>query len=165
MPQSETIYLEKIISGGQTGVDRAALDVGLVVPLPIGGWCPKGRRAEDGVIGSEYPLQETPGDDYEQRTEFNVRDADATLIIAQGELTGGTALTLKLAEQYDRPRLVVDPDAPDACDRILRWLGQAGIKVLNVAGPRESGAPGIYSKAAALLRRVMKDAGPTRRCH
>ncbi len=104
--------LEKIISGGQTGVDRAALDAALQCGFPCGGWCPKGRRAEDGRIDDRYPLSETPKRRYQQRTEWNVRDSDGTLILATGELTGGTLLTARLAEEYERPLFYVDLSEP-----------------------------------------------------
>lgn len=105
----------RIVSGGQTGVDRAALDVALELSLECGGWCPRGRRAEDGVIAAKYPLRETPMEDYRQRTEWNVRDSDATLILKRGELKGGTLLTAELARRYGRPLLVVDlGEAPQA---------------------------------------------------
>src|SRR5688572_16678238 len=98
----------KIISGGQTGVDRAALDVALELGLPCGGWCPKGRKAEDGVIDPKYPLQETSTDDYPQRTEKNVQDSDATLILTRGKPDGGTALTRSLAREHKKPCKVVN---------------------------------------------------------
>jgi hypothetical protein len=100
--------LAKIISGGQTGVDRAALDVARELGLPCGGWCPKGRRAEDGPIPARYPLVETASASYPQRTRQNVLDADGTLILTMTPPTGGTALTIRIAEGNDKPYLVVD---------------------------------------------------------
>lgn len=142
----------RVISGGQTGVDRAALDVALACNLPCGGWCPKGRRAEDGVIAARYPLTETPSTDYRRRTAWNVRDSDATLIILRGEeLRGGTALTRDHALRLGKPFLIVDLAAPESCDQLLRWLGEHAISTLNVAGPRESQQPGIHAQASALL--------------
>ena len=91
--------VEKIISGGQTGADRAALDVALELKIPCGGWCPKGRRAEDGRIDDRYPLKETPSTDYRVRTRLNVEESDGTLVITRGPLTGGTALTIKLVRE------------------------------------------------------------------
>ncbi|PSQ85488.1 MAG: molybdenum cofactor carrier, partial [Bacteroidetes bacterium QH_2_63_10] len=93
--------MRKIISGGQTGVDRAALDAALAFNVPVGGWCPKGRRAEDGQIPDRYPLEETPSEAYEQRTAWNVRDSDGTLIITDGSLEGGTALTMTEARRQE----------------------------------------------------------------
>src|SRR5207247_8623955 len=100
--------LTKLISGGQTGVDRAALDVALELGLPCGGWCPRGRRAEDGPIDARYPLQETRSAAYPVRTRWNVRDADGTLILMRGRPDRGTALTRELAEAMNKPLLVVD---------------------------------------------------------
>ena len=146
--------VRKIASGGQTGVDRAALDVALELGIPCGGWCPRGRLAEDGVIPSRYPLDETPTDRYRQRTEWNVRDSDGTLALVRGAPRGGTALTLRRAEAMDRPRHVVDlADGPDP-DAVRLWMAVHAIRVLNVAGPRESESPGIHAAAADFLRRV-----------
>ena len=109
--------IERILSGGQTGVDRAALDVALELGLPCGGWCPKGRRAEDGPIPSHYPLTETPWDGYPQRTEWNVRDSDGTLILTEGEPDRGTALTRELAARHGKPCLVLDlTERPDPAE-------------------------------------------------
>ncbi len=143
-----------VISGGQTGVDRAALDVALELGLGCGGWCPRGRRAEDGVLPARYPLRETSSDEYAQRTEWNVRDADATLIIAEGPLTGGTAFTAQLARKLGKPLLVVEAGSPGPAE-IRRWLQERRVRIVNVAGPRERTRPGIYAKAAALLREVL----------
>lgn len=98
----------KIVSGGQTGVDRAALDTALELGLPCGGRCPRGRKAEDGPIPARYPLTETSSAEYAQRTEWNVRDSDGTLVLTRGQPTGGTALTIELAERLGKPYLVVD---------------------------------------------------------
>ena len=101
----------KIISGGQTGVDRGALDAAMELGIPHGGWCPRGRTAEDGRIPDRYQLRETDSPDYSFRTEQNVLDSDATLILYRGRIAGGTELTLRLARQHGRPHLVVDLDA------------------------------------------------------
>ena len=147
---------QRVISGGQTGVDRAALDAALEAEILIGGWCPCGRRAEDGRIPDRYPLHETPTVAYAERTRWNVRDADATLIITAGPATGGTALTLRTAREMGRAVEVVDLDRVDSvadeAERLRDWLESTGILVLNVAGPRESTAPGIYLRALELLR-------------
>ena len=145
----------KVISGGQSGVDRAALDVALELGIPCGGWCPRGRLAEDGRIADRYPLAETPASDYAQRTEWNVRDADATLVLHRGPLRGGTALTVALARRHGRPCLTVDLAAAADLDAIRAWLSEQRVSVLNVAGPRESLAPGIGEQARALLRGVL----------
>ncbi|MCH8151695.1 MAG: putative molybdenum carrier protein [Planctomycetes bacterium] len=152
--------IERIITGGQTGVDRAALDVAIKLDLPCGGWCPKGRASEQGPIADVYPLTETPLADPDQRTEFNVRDADGTLIIAHGELTGGTALTRDLAASLAKPFLVVDPHDPLAAKTIAAWLSEQNVRILNVAGPRESRDPGIYERAGKLLHAVLGGDAP-----
>ena len=145
----------KIVSGGQTGVDRAALDVALDLSLPCGGWCPKGRRAEDGPIPERYPLQETPTDAYPERTEWNVRDSDATLILTRGKPDRGTALTVKLARRLKKPCRIVDLATPDAAESIRAWLMSHHVGTLNVAGPRESSQPGIHQEAESFLRSVL----------
>lgn len=147
--------VQRVISGGQTGVDRAALDVALEMGLRCGGWCPRGRRAEDGPIPATYPLQETASPKYAQRTRWNVRDADGTLIITAGELTGGTALTQKLAERLGRSCFVVDLSLSRAVVPVARWIERNSIHVLNVAGPRESSVPGIQQRAGKYLRRLL----------
>lgn len=143
--------LEKVVSGGQSGVDRAALDAAREAGLATGGWCPAGRWAEDGPIPASYPLRETPGPDPAQRTQWNVRDSDATLVLARGAPRGGSALTLDWARRLGRPHLLVDLEAqaPAAC--ISAWLTRTAPRVLNVAGPRESEAPGVGRAARALL--------------
>jgi len=148
----------RVVSGGQTGVDRAALDAALGLGLKIGGWCPQGRRAEDGPIAPRYSLRETPDRDYPQRTEWNVRDSDATLILCRGEPTGGTARTRDLARRYDRPVLVVHLEAGADVGAALAWLREQPVGVLNVAGPRESGAPGIYAEALTWLTGFFEEA-------
>jgi Circularly permutated YpsA SLOG family len=145
----------KIVSGGQTGVDRAALDVALELGFPCGGWCPKGRRAEDGTIPERYPLQETPTDAYPERTEWNVRDSDATLILTRGKPDRGTALTVKLARRLKKPYRIVDLAAADAADAIHTWLISQRVTTLNVAGPRESSQPGIRQLVQSFLRSVL----------
>ncbi len=154
-------FPKKIVSGGQTGVDRAALDAALRLDLPCGGWCPKGRRAEDGMLPERYPLVETPSPEYRQRTKWNVRDSDATLILKRGMLGGGTALTADLAARLRRPCRVVDLDeSPDPADCIA-WLGREKVTVLNVAGPRESHNPGIYDLARQYMEKLLKAAAGT----
>ena len=145
----------KIISGGQTGVDRAALDAALSHAMPVGGWCPRGRRAEDGEIPSRYPLEETNAATYEERTELNVRDSDATLVVSKGLPTGGTAYTIAMAEKWNRPICILDVDHPDRLRETIAWIEQHGIRILNVAGPRESTTPGIHAAAYAILEKLL----------
>lgn len=144
--------ISEIISGGQTGVDRAALDVALELGIPCGGWCPQGRRAEDGAIPSRYPLKETSDKNYNTRTERNVRGSDGTLILKLGPLEGGTALTMETAKLLQRPCLVVDLENNLDPGVVREWLFNHRIQKLNIAGPRESKWPGIQERAAVFLR-------------
>ena len=143
-----------IHSGGQTGVDRAALDAALAAGVPAGGWCPRGRRAEDGPLDARYPLRETPSGAYAERTGWNVRDTDATLIIHAGTLAGGTALTADLAREFGKPLLMVSLDEASV-KGVRDWLQAERVAVLNVAGPRESEVPGIYARARAFIERLL----------
>lgn len=152
-------HLAKLISGGQTGVDRAALDVAMALGLACGGWVPRGRRAEDGRVPPVYPMREAPSSAYAERTRLNVRDADATLILTRGEPVGGTALTIAAARRLRRPVLIVDLEAAAGPAGARKWLNRHQVRVLNVAGPRESGAPGIYAEACVFLRRLLNPAG------
>jgi hypothetical protein len=150
----------KIVSGGQTGVDRAALDAALACGLPIGGWCPQGRRAEDGAIPVRYPLIETPASKYPQRTAWNVRDSDATLIVTLGELDSGSRLTADIARRNGKPCIVatVESDPRRVALAEILPIGKAQV-VLNVAGPRESRQPGIYARAFGFLVTVFRAYG------
>jgi predicted Rossmann fold nucleotide-binding protein DprA/Smf involved in DNA uptake len=148
-------FLEKIISGGQTGVDRAALDVALEMGIPCGGWCPQGRRAEDGRIPDSYPLQEASSPDYPLRTRLNVEDSDGTLVITHGSPKGGTALTLKLAKQLCKPFLLVDLARKTDPSEVQQWIKKNQIRILNVAGPREGESVGIAEKASLFIREVL----------
>ncbi len=143
-----------IVSGGQTGVDRAALDVALELGIACGGWCPQGRRAEDGVIPARYPLRETEAAQYNVRTRRNARDSDGTLILNQGTLEGGTAYTRQVAAEYEKPCLLVDLDATSEPRGAIEWIHEHGIRTLNVAGPRESKRPGVYAQARVYLYRL-----------
>jgi hypothetical protein len=145
-----------VVSGGQTGVDRAALDAARACGLPCGGWCPRGREAEDGRIDPVYPLAETPDADYAQRTEWNVRDSEATLVLTRGRPRGGTAFTIAVARRLGRPLLVVDLDEAGSPDEARRWIESGKIAVLNVAGPRESQQPGIGRQARAFLEQLFR---------
>lgn len=155
----EELKVQKIISGGQTGVDRAALDVGLELGIPIGGYCPKGRRSEDGTIPAQYPMIETSTADYGIRTEKNVIESDGTLVLNVGHVSSGTAYTIKLAKRHKKPFLVVQLDTkqPKTVEEIRDWLGDNQIKILNVAGPRESKIAGIHMLSMEFLRKVFGD--------
>jgi len=144
----------KIISGGQTGVDRAALNVAIELGIPHGGHCPRGRLAEDGRIPPCYHLVEMPTPAYAARTEQNVRDADATLIISPQPLSGGTALTARIAGGCGKPQLTVDPSESSAPDAVAEWLDMWKPTVLNVADPRESQQPGIADATKLLLAEI-----------
>ncbi len=153
--------VRKIVSGGQTGVDRAALDVAIALRIAHGGWCPAGRRAEDGAIPARYRMRETPSQEYHVRTTRNVEDADATLILCEGPPRGGTALTARVAAERRKPVLVVDlADPPPPAD-VRAWLAANDAATLNVAGPRESTAPGIHARATAYLRAVLAPHAPS----
>ena len=148
--------ITKIISGGQTGVDRAALDAALAAGLLVGGWCPKGRRAEDGRIPDRYPLTETPSPRYAERTRRNVLDSAATLILTRGEPTGGTALTLAICQRAAKPCVLVDLNdpastSPEAAHALADHVARTIDGPLNVAGPRASERPGIYDAARHFL--------------
>lgn len=146
----------KIVSGAQTGVDRAALDVALELGLAIGGWIPRGRRAEDGRIPCRYRgLAETDSAEYGCRTEWNVRDSDATVIFAPGAPAGGTALTARAATMHGRPLLTLDLEKctpEEAVLRLRNFLLETRPRVLNIAGPRASEAPEIGLFVTRILR-------------
>ena len=149
--------IRKIISGGQTGADRAALDFAIRHGTPHGGWVPKGRKAEDGTIPEKYNLLEMPTRSYPQRTEQNVLDSDGTLIVSHGPLTGGSALTRELAKRHGRHWIHIDltrMSAADAASNIQRWIEENKIAILNVAGPRASEDETIYVDTMELLDRI-----------
>src|SRR5215472_17958492 len=128
-----------IVSGGQTGVDRAALDAALSLGYPCGGWCPAGRLAEDGPIPARYPVTELAGADYPARTRQNVIDSDGTLVVTYGPPSGGTARTIQFCQQHHRPLLVIDAARTDperAAQDARRFLAEQKVQRLNVAGPR-----------------------------
>ncbi|MCW9035156.1 MAG: putative molybdenum carrier protein [Rhodospirillales bacterium] len=143
--------LKKIVSGGQTGVDQGALEAALGLGFPCGGWCPKGRLSERGTIPGHFPLKETSSSNYPERTELNVRHSDGTLILCKGSLSGGTALTERLARSSGRPCLVVDLDDSDGLSKALNWIEVKEFEILNLAGPRESGSPGIQQAARKFM--------------
>jgi len=149
--------IEKIISGGQTGADRAALDAAIALGITHGGWLPKGRKTEAGPLPETYALKEMPSAEYRERTLQNVIDSDGTLIISRGELTGGSALTLKAARDLGRPCLHIDVavDTPFlAVTKAVDWIIERNINVLNVAGPRASKDPTIYSEVKKIVESI-----------
>lgn len=155
--------IKKIISGGQTGADRAALDVAIEMGIPHGGWIPKDRKTEAGPLPVQYRLQEMPSDSYAERTEKNVLDSDGTLIFSHGTLTGGSALTRQLAKDHGKPWLHLDLHqmaAMEAAHKVVEWIGQNSIEVLNVVGPRASHDPQIYDDVKAILKVVVKRMRP-----
>lgn len=156
--------LIKVVSGGQTGVDQAALRAAKDCGLQIGGWCPPGRGSEAGVIPAEFPLQETeqerspnaPDVPGSQRTEWNVRDSDGTLVIRGAKDGAGTKWTIECAKRYQRPLLITDVDREEASGKIRQWLAANPIAILNVAGPSEGTSPGIGAKVYPLLKDVFE---------
>ena len=145
--------IDKLISGGQTGADRAALDWAIDHDLPHGGWCPKGRLAEDGEIDLRYKLEETPSADYEQRTEWNVRDSDGTVIFTlKPELTGGSEFTRQMAFKHEKPLLhLCQNDVCNYTQRLMTWVQENSIAILNVAGTRISEEPTICDFVNSVL--------------
>jgi hypothetical protein len=149
----------KIISGGQTGVDRAALDYALKQRIPCGGWCPKGRRADAGPIPVVYPLLETTSAEYPKRTGMNTMHSDGTLIITRNHFFDrGTALTHRLCDQHGKPCLVIDLDQPHEpqIENLQAWIRDSEIHILNIAGPRERALPGIYQETLQFLEEMDK---------
>lgn len=150
--------IRKIISGGQTGVDRAALDFGLEHKIETGGYVPKNRRAEDGRISEKYPnLTETASGNSAERTELNVLNSDATLILSHGAIQGGSLLTKELAEKHRKPILHVDFSAlssNEAVQETLKWIASIDGDVLNIAGSRASEDAKIYAKTKAFLEEL-----------
>jgi len=136
----EEPMVEKIVSGGQTGVDRAGLDVAFELGIPCGGWCPKGRVAEDGRIDDRYPLEETPSTDYRVRTRLNVEQSEGTLVITRGPVTGGTALTIKLAREKGKPLLIIDLNQNPDPSTVQKWLkGEASQQLLSIRSAKRCG--------------------------
>jgi len=151
------MLLRKVISGGQTGVDRAGLDAAMKAGIPVGGYCPRGRLAEDGTIPEEYPMIELESIEPYYRTEQNVIQSDGTLLLNKGILTEGTKLTYDFTVRYGKPRLIVqlDDDKMITQEQVIRWIKGHFINALNIAGPRESKFPeGIYSEAFAYLEKI-----------
>ena len=197
--------LTKIVSGGQTGVDRGALDAAIAAGLAHGGWCPRGRRAEDGVMPRRYNLRETPSVRYAVRTAWNVRDSDGTLVLILSStinrqrqkdndwakalnyfvllvnpglkagamvksficqransilLAGGTKLTAELTQRFGKPCMIVDLDGVSDAGAVAEWINENSVGVLNIAGPRESEAPGIAEKARRFVVGVIDSCKP-----
>ena len=148
--------IEKVVSGGQTGVDRAGLDAALEAGIPVGGYCPKGRLSEDGPVPECYPLIELTRGGYPARTEQNVVESDGTLVLNVWRVSGGTRVTVDCAKKHGRPFLVVALDNMPQVADVLAWLELHGIKTLNVAGPRESKCLGVYRQALDFLRVLFK---------
>ena len=153
------MIIKKIISGGQTGADRAALNVALKLGIPHGGWVPKGRIAKDGPLPEIYHLREMPTDSYEARTEKNVQESDGTLIIARGKLTGGTDYTRQMTLKHNKQLLGIDLNFMgqfDAASLASSWIRIQHVEVLNIAGPRASKDPQIYSDVVIILEKVVQ---------
>lgn len=152
--------VNKIISGGQTGADRAALDFALENNIEIGGFVPKGRGAEDGKISGKYPnLIETETRNYAERTDLNILEADATIILSHGKLSGGSLLTKQLAEKHNKPFLQIDfcqTNIQLASSKAKAFLESNDCKVLNIAGPRASGDLEIYAKTKEFLQTLFE---------
>ena len=154
--------IEKIISGGQTGADQAALDVAIELGFEHGGWIPRGRKTENGLLPDKYKLQEMSTASYPKRTEQNILDSDSTLIISHGKLTGGSALTRKMAKKHGRPWLHLDMDklsVSDASKTTASWIERNGIQILNVAGARGTKDPTIYNATMEILKTVLDSPG------
>ena len=149
-----------IVSGGQTGADRAALDFAIEHNIPHAGWCPRDRLAEDGPLPPHYELCETPSCKYAERTEWNVRDTDATLVFSiTANPQGGTRLTLVLAERLGKPVLHLSRDAmsPEAAaEKLQVFLDSHSVRVLNVAGPRASQEPEVVTFVSNVLEQALK---------
>jgi len=149
----------KIISGGQTGVDRGALDAALALQDECGGWCPAGRLAEDGTIPKRYPVVELPDARYAERTAQNVADSDGTLIISNGEPIGGTRETIDRCVEMDKPHLIIDHakiPTNEIVELVLRFVGDHHIRLLNVAGPRASQWPEGHKTAQRIVSGILR---------
>jgi len=151
--------IEKIVSGGQTGADRAALDAAIACGIPHGGWCPKGRLAGDGPISERYQLTETEGASYLARTERNVKRSDGTVILTLGEMAGGSARTADFARRHRKPRLHLRLDGmndEEAVEKLRVFVSENGIRVLNVAGSRTSTEAGIYERCRGIVSGLLE---------
>lgn len=159
-------FITEIVSGGQTGADRAALDIAIHLNIPHGGWCPHGRSAEDGTISPKYNLKEAPASTpdlkpdadtiYKIRTELNARDSDGTLIILKGDPIGGTLYTIEMLQKHKKPYLLINPANQHIIDEIVTWVKKNNIRKLNIAGPRASQEKDIYESTYAILQMILK---------
>ena len=159
--QVARLTLARIVSGGQTGVDRGALEAALAEGFPCGGWCPQGRAAEDGEIPARYPVSELTGAGYAERTLQNVIDSDGTAILYTCALEGGTRRTAEHCIERSKPHVVIDAGATfphDAARAIADFVARHGVRVLNVAGPRASKWPGAHGYAFEAVQRVLRSA-------
>lgn len=151
--------IKVIVSGGQTGTDRAALDVAIELNIAHRGWCPKGRIAEDGIIPEKYHLQETETGDYSERTKLNIRDTEGTIIFVPStpiKVTDGTMLTIKEVYERKKPHLIIDVSQNKNINNLMeKWVAKNNIKILNVAGSRESQHPSIYEEVKEILRQAL----------
>jgi hypothetical protein len=158
-------YLKQIVSGGQTGVDRAALDVAIRQKISHGGWCPYERKAEDGTIPMSYNLKEAPPPTseensdpdaiYKKRTELNAKDSDGTLIIINANPIGGTLYTIEMLVKHKKPYFVCNLEDTLSVDDIANWVIEFNVEKLNIAGPRESQAPGIYVLSTSIIEQLI----------
>ena len=161
MSTPKSLRINKIISGGQTGVDRAALDFSLENNIVCGGFCPKERKAEDGTISDKYPLVETSSHNYSFRTEKNVQVCDGTLLFYNKSFDKGTSLTLKLLKKHHKPFFEIDLSCEIDKKLVVEWMINHQIKILNIAGPRESYSPGIYNMTFKMLKKIFSDSPRT----
>jgi hypothetical protein len=163
----------KVVSGGQTGVDRAALDAAMELGFEVGGWCPRDRRSEDGAVPTKYPLRETAARSYAVRTEWNVRDSDGTLILVLNEISSGTRLTVDAAKSHGKPLKIehlaapkssgllnVDESPSEKVESVVEWIQREEIRVLNIAGPRGSSSKDMYPKAKEFVIAVLQSLLP-----
>lgn len=154
------MILKKIISGGQAGVDRGALEAALELGLEHGGFVPRGRRAEDGRVPDHFQMSETPSDQYPPRTAMNVKLGDGTLLLFHGRQalvrSRGTKLTLEILLKQEKPWWAADPRVEEHANRVAAWIVRSNIEVLNVAGPRESKCAGIQEEARRFVRMVFE---------
>ena len=157
---SSQLPIMKIISGAQTGVDRAALDAALECGIEAGGWCPEGRVAEDGIIPEKYPVKELPKAGYRQRTKQNVSDSDGTVIIYFGYPTGGTEQTIAFCIKEKKPYVLIDAEElplEQAVEKVKSFISQKAISIMNVAGPRASGELKAYEYTKQVMLSVLEN--------